>query len=575
VNEMARRIVVDPITRIEGHLRIEVEIKNGKIVDAYSAGTMVRGFEKILKGRDPRDAWAFTERACGVCTTVHALASVRTVEDALGIVVPPNAELIRNLMFCAQYMQDHVVHFYHLHALDWVDVVSALKADPERTSEIARSISDYPKSSTGYFKDLQKRLTTFVNSGQLGIFANGYWGHKEYKLPPEVNLLGVAHYLEALEWQKEIVKVHTIFGGKNPHPNYLVGGVPCAINTNDANALNAERLAYVGTLLNEAQAFIEQVYIPDLLAVAPFYLKWGGIGGGLKNYLAYGDLPTNGYADVARFKFPRGAILNRNLNEVLEVDGKDEEQIKEFIAHSWYSYSGGDESGLHPWAGETEFNYTGPKPPYDQLNVEGKYSWLKTPRWKGYPMEVGPLARVLVAYASGSKEVQDLVNFTLKKLNVPVGALFSTLGRTAARGLETKLIAGWAKEMYQQLLANIKNGDVRTANRDKWEPSSWPKEAKGVGLSEAPRGALAHWIVIRDKKIDNYQLVVPSTWNASPRDAKGQRSAYEASLLGTPVANPEQPLEILRTIHSFDPCLACAVHLYYEKGTYVHQLETF
>lgn len=572
---MARRIVVDPITRIEGHLRIEVEIKNGKIVDAYSAGTMVRGFEKILKGRDPRDAWAFTERACGVCTTVHALASVRTVEDALGIVVPPNAELIRNLMFCAQYMQDHVVHFYHLHALDWVDVVSALKADPKRTSEIARSISDYPKSSTGYFKDLQKRLTTFVNSGQLGIFANGYWGHKEYKLPPEVNLLGVAHYLEALEWQKEIVKVHTIFGGKNPHPNYLVGGVPCAINTNDANALNAERLAYVGTLLNEAQAFIEQVYIPDLLAVAPFYLKWGGIGGGLKNYLAYGDLPTNGYADVARFKFPRGAILNRNLNEVLEVDGKDAEQIKEFIAHSWYSYSAGDESGLHPWAGETEFNYTGPKPPYDQLNVEGKYSWLKTPRWKGYPMEVGPLARVLVAYASGSKEVQDLVNFTLKKLNVPVGALFSTLGRTAARGLETKLIAGWAKEMYQQLLANIKNGDVRTANRDKWEPSSWPKEAKGVGLSEAPRGALAHWIVIRDKKIDNYQLVVPSTWNASPRDAKGQRSAYEASLLGTPVANPEQPLEILRTIHSFDPCLACAVHLYDEKGTYVHQLETF
>ncbi len=572
---MARRIVVDPITRIEGHLRIEVEIKNGKIVDAYSAGTMVRGFEKILKGRDPRDAWAFTERACGVCTTVHALASVRTVEDALGIVVPPNAELIRNLMFCAQYMQDHVVHFYHLHALDWVDVVSALKADPGKTSDVARSISDYPKSSPGYFKDLQKRLTAFVNSGQLGIFANGYWGHREYKLPPEVNLLGVAHYLEALEWQKEIVKVHTIFGGKNPHPNYLVGGVPCAINTNDANALNAERLAYVGTLLSEAQEFIDQVYIPDLLAVAPFYLKWGGIGGGLKNYLAYGDLPTNGYADVAHFKFPRGAILNRNMNEVLEVDGTDEEQIKEFIAHSWYSYSGGDDSGLHPWAGETEFNYTGPKPPYDQLNVEGKYSWLKTPRWKGHPMEVGPLARVLVAYASGSKEVQDLVNFTLKKLNVPVSALFSTLGRTAARGLETKLIARWAKEMYQQLLANIKNGDVRTANRDKWEPSSWPKEAKGVGLSEAPRGALAHWIVIKDKKIDNYQLVVPSTWNASPRDAKGQRSAYEASLLGTPVANPEQPLEILRTIHSFDPCLACAVHLYDEKGTYVHQLETF
>ncbi|PJA98106.1 MAG: hydrogenase 2 large subunit [Ignavibacteriales bacterium CG_4_9_14_3_um_filter_30_11] len=572
---MANRIVIDPITRIEGHLRIEVEVKDGKVVDAYSSGTMVRGFEIILKGRDPRDAWAFVERACGVCTTVHALASVRAVEDAVKIVVPPNAELIRNLMFCAQYMQDHVVHFYHLHALDWVDVVSALKANPNETSKIAQSISNYPKSSPAYFSDLQKRLTTFVNSGQLGIFANGYWGHKAYKLPPEVNLIGVAHYLEALEWQKEIVKIHTIFGGKNPHPNYLVGGVPCAINIDDANALNAERLAYVGTLLAEAKEFIEQVYIPDLLAVAPYYLDWGGIGGGLENYLAYGDLPTNGYADVAKFKFPRGAVIGRNLNEVQEVDGKDAEQIQEYISHSWYEYSDGDDKGKHPWVGETKFNYTGPKPPYDQLNVDQKYSWLKTPRWKGQAMEVGPLARVLVAYASGSTEVKDLVGFALGKLNVPAAALFSTLGRTAARGLETMLVSGWSKEFYDQLLANIKNGDTRTFNNSNWEPSSWPKDAKGVGLTEAPRGALAHWIVIKDEKIDNYQLVVPSTWNASPRDPKGQMSAYESSLIGTPVADPEKPLEILRTIHSFDPCLACAVHLYDEKGTYVHQVQTF
>jgi hydrogenase large subunit len=572
---MANRIVIDPITRIEGHLRIEVEVKDGKVVDAYSSGTMVRGFEIILKGRDPRDAWAFVERACGVCTTVHALASVRAVEDAVKIIVPPNAELIRNLMFCAQYMQDHVVHFYHLHALDWVDVVSALKANPNETSKIAQSISNYPKSSPAYFSDLQKRLTTFVNSGQLGIFANGYWGHKAYKLPPEVNLIGVAHYLEALEWQKEIVKIHTIFGGKNPHPNYLVGGVPCAINIDDANALNAERLAYVGTLLAEAKEFIDQVYIPDLLAVAPYYLDWGGIGGGLENYLAYGDLPTNGYADVAKFKFPRGAVIGRNLNEVQEVDGKDAEQIQEYISHSWYEYSDGDDKGKHPWAGETKFNYTGPKPPYDQLNVDQKYSWLKTPRWKGQAMEVGPLARVLVAYASGSTEVKDLVGFALGKLNVPAAALFSTLGRTAARGLETMLVSGWSKEFYDSLLANIKNGDTRTFNNSNWEPSSWPKEAKGVGLTEAPRGALAHWIVIKDEKIDNYQLVVPSTWNASPRDPKGQMSAYESALIGTPVADPEKPLEILRTIHSFDPCLACAVHLYDEKGTYVHQVQTF
>ena len=574
---MTERIVVDPITRIEGHLRIEVEVKDGRIVDAYSAGTMVRGFEIILKGRDPRDAWAFVERACGVCTTVHALASVRTVEDALGITVPPNAELIRNLMFCTQYLQDHVVHFYHLHALDWVDVVSALKADPQKTSEIAKAISNWPKSSPKYFADVQKRLTAFVESGQLGIFADGYWGHAAYKLPAEVNLLGVAHYLEALEWQKEIVKVHTIFGGKNPHPNYLVGGAPCSINLDEVAAVNAERLAYVGRLLDEAQVFVEQVYLPDLMAVASFYKDWGAIGGGLSNYMAYGDLPTHGYHDPSKFKVPRGAILNRNLKEVLPIDGKDVQQVQEYVSHSWYTYGNGDGDGIgkHPWYGETKLNYTGPKPPYKQLNVKEKYSWLKTPRWKGHPMEVGPLARLLVAYASGHAEVKEVVDGALKQLDVPVGALFSTLGRTAARGLETKLIAGWAKEFYGQLLANIKNGDTRTFNQERWDPDSWPAEAKGVGMSEAPRGALAHWIVIKDKKIDNYQLVVPSTWNASPRDAKGQMSAYEAALIGTPVADAEQPLELLRTIHSFDPCIACAVHLHDEHGRHVHQVRVF
>ncbi len=572
---MAKRIVVDPITRIEGHLRIEAEIENGKIIDAYSSGTMVRGIELILQGRDPRDAWAFTERVCGVCTTVHALASVRCVENALDIKIPPNAELVRNLMFCALYMQDHVVHFYHLHALDWVDVVSALKADPKATSEIAQSISPWPKSSPKYFSGLQKRLTTFVESGQLGIFANGYWGHPAYKLPPEINLIGVAHYLEALEWQKEIVKIHAILGGKNPHPNYLVGGAPVSININEANALNMERLAYIQQLLQNAKTFIDQVYIPDLLAVAPYYLDWAGIGGGVSNYLSYGDLPTNGYADISSFKLPRGIILNRDLKNIVEIDPTDEEEIKEYITHSYYDYSDGDKAGKHPWKGETNLNYTGPKPPYDQLNVSSKYSWLKTPRWKNKAMEVGPLSRMLVAYAKGDEQVVELTNAVLKKLNAPVGALFSTLGRTAARGIESAVVANWALEFYDQLIANIKNGDSRMANMEKWEPETWPAEAKGVGLTEAPRGALAHWIVIKDKKIDNYQLVVPTTWNGSPRDADGQRSAFEESLIGTPVADPEQPLEIIRTIHSFDPCLACAVHLYDEKGTYVHKVETF
>jgi hydrogenase large subunit len=547
-------------------------VENGVITDAYSAGTMVRGFEKILKGRDPRDAWAFTERACGVCTTVHALASVRAVEDALAISVPKNAELIRNLMFCTQYVQDHVVHFYHLHALDWVDVVSALSADPQKTSQLATSISSWPRSSPKYFSDLQKRLKTFVETGQLGIFANGYWGHPAYKLPAEVNLLAVAHYLEALEWQKDIVKIHTIFGGKNPHPNYLVGGVPCSLNAEEVNAINTERLNQVGGLIAGAIAFVEQVYIPDLMAVAGFYKDWAAVGGGLKNYLVYGDLPTRGYNQPDYFKFPRGAILNRNLNEVYPVNGKDAQEIKEYIAHSWYSYSDGDQKGLHPWDGETEFNFTGPKPPYEHLNVEGKYSWLKTPRWKEQAMEVGPLARLLVAYAKGSTEVKEVVNEALQRLGVPVTALFSTLGRTAARGLETRLVVHWMKEFYDELIVQVKGHETSTFTSEKWDPSTWPASADGVGLSEAPRGALAHWIRIKEGKIANYQLVVPSTWNASPRDVKGQRSSYEAALIGTPVAQLNQPIEILRTIHSFDPCIACAVHLYDPDGRQLHQV---
>jgi hydrogenase large subunit len=573
---MAERIVIDPITRIEGHLRVEIEVNNGKITDAFSSGTMVRGIETILKGRDPRDAWAFVGRVCGVCTSTHSLTSVRTVENALGISVPPNAELIRNLMANALYIQDHVVHFYVLHALDWVDVVSALKANPAETSRIAQSISPWPKSSVGYFTDIQKRFKNFVESGQLGIFANGYWGHSAYKLPAEVNLLAVAHYLEALEWQKELVKVHTIFGGKNPHPNYLVGGVPCSINIEEANAVNAERLAMVGKLFEDAKTFVDQVYIPDLIAIASFYKSdWGAIGGGLSNYMSFGDFPTNGYNNPESFKMPRGVILNRDLSKIHEIKADDPQQIQEYVNNSWYDYSKGDKTGLHPWEGETKLNYTGPKPPYDHLDVSQKYSWVKTPRWKGYPMEVGPLARMLVGYASGRAEYKEVIESTLKTLDVPVAALFSTLGRTAARGLETKLVCDWALEFYQQLLANIKNGDSRTQNNDKWEPESWPQTAKGIGMVEAPRGALSHFIVINDKKIENYQLVVPTTWNASPRDLQGKRSAFEESLIGTPVADPKLPLEVLRTIHSFDPCLACAVHVYDENGTTIHDLKTF
>ncbi len=571
---MANRIVVDPITRIEGHLRIEAEIKDGKIVNAYSSSTMVRGMEKIVEGRDPRDVWAFVQRSCGVCTTVHAIASIRAVEDALDIVIPPNAEIARNIVTIAHAMQDHVVHFYHLHALDWVDVTKVLEADPKATSELAQSISKWHNSSPGYFADVKARIKKFVDSGQLGIFANGYWGHPAMKLPPEVNLLAVAHYLEALEWQKEIVKVHTILGGKNPHPHFLVGGMASNVNLDDAGSLNAERLAYVGKLLKDAHKFVNEVYVPDLLAIASFYKDWGAIGvSKFKNYLSYGDLPTDNIRNPKSFKWPQGIIVDGDLSKVHEVDLENTNDIQEFVNKSWYDYSKGKEVGLHPYEGETNINYTGPKPPYDYLDVEKSYSFIKTPRWKGKPMEVGPLSRMLVGYAKGIPEYKNVVDFALNKLDIPVGALFSTLGRTAARGLETKLLADWGLEFFDSLINNIKKGDTRMSNMEKWDPNTWAKKAKGVGYMEAPRGGLAHWIVIEDKKTANYQMVVPTTWNASPRDPKGQLSAYESALVGTPIADPNNPVEILRTIHSFDPCLACAVHLYDPHGKHISQLQ--
>jgi hydrogenase large subunit len=570
---MNQRLVVDPITRIEGHLRIEAQMEGNTIAEAYSSGTMVRGIEIILKGRDPRDAWAFTQRICGVCTLVHGIASVRAVEDALKIEVPKNAQLIRNLMIAAQFVHDHVMHFYHLHALDWVDVVSALDADPAATAELASSLSSYPKSSPGYFADVRKKLKTFVDQGQLGIFANGYWGHSAYKLPPEANLMAVAHYLDALEWQRDVVKLHAIFGGKNPHPNFLVGGVPSPISPNADGGLTMEDLSEVSRVISKMEDFVNQVYLPDTLAIASFYKDWGAIGEGVGNFLTYGDFPTGATNDAASFLVPRGAILNRDLSTIHEVDLNADDQIQEFVDHAWYQYEGGKGTGLHPYKGETALDYTGPTPPYDQLDVEGGYSWIKSPRWNGNAMEVGPLARVLMLYASGNDQAKDLVDSTLSTLDVPVTALFSTLGRTAARTLETKMFVDWMRGWYDDLLANIRTGDLKTHNNERWDPKTWPKTAQGAGYMEAPRGALGHWIVIEDQKIANYQAVVPTTWNAGPRDAGGQAGPYEAALQGHELADPTQPLEILRTIHSFDPCLACAVHMVGEDGKETMQIK--
>ena len=532
---------------------------------------MFRGIELILRGRDPREAWIWAQRICGVCTMVHALASVNAVEDALGIEVPDNARLIRNIIAATQAIQDHVVHFYHLHALDWADVVSALKADPAKTSQLAQSISDWPLSSAKYFKGVQDRVSALVASRQLSLFGSGYWGHPAYRLPPEANLMAVAHYLEALQFQKQFIRIHAVLGGKNPHlQTFLVGGMATSLDPNEPNAtVNLERIDFLLEVAKSAQAFVSQVYIPDVLAVAGFYRDWFERGEGLGNFMCYGAYPQ-GNKSAPNFFFPRGIILNRDLTKVYPVDP---ENVTEYVAHSWYEYSNGSQTAKHPYEGETNPKYTGPKPPYEFLEVDRKYSWLKAPRYQDKAMEVGPLARFLVAYASGQPEVKAMVDATLAALKAPPAALFSTLGRIAARALETQLLATHLVGWIQGLGNNLATGKLDIHNGKMWDPKTWPDSARGFGFFEAPRGALGHWVEIENEAIKNYQAVVPSTWNAGPRDAHGQRGAYEAALIKTPVADPERPLELLRTIHSFDPCLACAVHVVDARGRTVARAE--
>lgn len=554
------RVVIDPVTRIEGHLRIEVEVEGNTVKDAWSSGTMFRGIEQILRGRDPREAWIWAQRICGVCTTVHALASVRAVEDALGIQVPENATLVRNIIAGTQNVQDHIIHFYHLHALDWVDVTLALKADPTKTSQLAQSISDWPKSSTSYFKGIQERVKALVSSGQLSLFSSGYWGHPAYRLPPEVNLLAVAHYIEALDVQREFIRVQAVLGGKNPHPQtYLVGGMATAMDGNEPDAvINPERITLLNQLVTNAESFVRQVYVPDVLAIAGFYKDWFQQGQGLGNYMAYGDYTSGNIKDPAGFMFPRGILLGRDLSTVHPLDPS---HVSEYVTHSWYNYAEGDQVAKHPSQGETNPKYSGPKPPYDFLKTDEKYSWVKSPRYDDTPMEVGPLARTLIAYASGNEQVKKIVDDVLGKLSLPPAALYSTMGRIAARALEAEIMVGQLSGWVAQLDDNMAHGNLRIHNGEKWNPDTWPKSCQGFGLHEAPRGSLGHWVEIENKKIVNYQAVVPSTWNAGPRDAKGQRGAYEAALQGTPMVDPEKPLEVLRTVHSFDPCMACAVHV--------------
>lgn len=552
---MSKRIVIDPITRIEGHLRIDCEIDNGKVTNAWSSGTMWRGIEKILEGRDPREAWIFTQRICGVCTTVHAIASVRAVENALDLEIPMNAQYIRNMIIAAHSIFDHIVHFYQLSALDWVDIISATKADPKATAKLAHSLSPWPNNSAQDFKAVKDRLISFVSTGQLGIFASGYWGHPAMKLTPEVNLLATTHYFQALDYQRRINKVVAILGSKTPHiQNLAVGGVSNPINPDSQSTLTVERLYYIKTLIDEIGAFINDVYMIDVGAIGAFYADWTQYGKGVTNYLSVPDMPMD--TKGTKFDLPGGYIANGDVGTFQNIDTFGSElfktNVKESIKHSWYEGNW----DRHPWDEDTVPNYT-------EYDDKAKYSWVKSPTFKGKPAQVGPLANVLAMYAAGhaptKKHTTKLLGLVSKLAGTEVGldALHSTIGRHAARAVRTAVLHENLLSQWQHLMDNIGSGDYETFN----EPVFPKGEIRGVGFHEAPRGVLSHWVIIENGKIKNYQCVVPSTWNAGPRNENDELGPYEASLIGNPVADSEKPLEVLRTIHSFDPCLACAVHM--------------
>jgi hydrogenase large subunit len=592
-------VIIDPVTRIEGHLRIQATAEPDPVGGGFlikqpglSASTMVRGVERILQGRDPRDAWAFTQRICGVCTVVHGLTSVRAVESAIGIKVPKNADYIRNMMIGSQYVHDHVMHFYHLHALDWVDVPSALAANPAATATLAKANNPNYKPNAGklpdaaYFQGVLNKLNNGLASrGQLGLFANGYWGHSAYKLSAEANLLLVSHYLEALAWAREVVKLHAVFGGKDPHPNLVVGGMPCTLSANTGpvsedsggTSLNAQGLATAKSCVDSMKAFVDNVYLPDVVLVAKNYKEWADYGATAGNFLCFGEFPDpdkGGIDSPANYVIPPGVLWAADINKLWAFN---EALVTENVAHAWYD---GSANGVHPSAGDTVLHYTGPTPDdpaHYMLDPDAKYSWIKSPRYSDasgvpQPMEVGPLAHILMMHARNTlatdKSVRSVVSqYWTTALGLPFAKLNSTLGRIFARALETKIIAdkmadkavGWYPLYYANRSKEYWNPDAFARLKT---PALWPK-AVGFGFTEAPRGALGHWIKIDPAKltIANYQCVVASQWNAGPRDANGAEGPYERALQGHRLADPAKPLEVLRTIHSFDPCIGCAVHI--------------
>jgi hydrogenase large subunit len=573
------RVVIDPITRIEGHLRMEMEVADGKISDAWSEVTQFRGIELVLKDRDPRDAWAFAQRICGVCTAVHAVASVVAVEDALDYPPPEQAQLIRDLVVGTQIVQDHVIHFYHLQALDWVNIPSSAQGDPQAAVDFAKSIgSTWSGNSVGRMTEVRATMNGVISSGQMSIFTNGYWDHPDYQLPPAANLMAVAHYLDALEFQRTMIKVNTVFGGKNPHPNFLVGGMACAINLDNESTINEVTLNHVESWLKDTVTFTSGCYLPDVLAIMGAYKPWFDIGASATNYLAvgmagatYAGDPATARTRPAMSPTAPGLLLDGDLRTVVPFDPS---KIEEYVSSAWY----GDDTGLHPSVGETDPQYSGPALPWTWVADSPKYSWSKAPRYDGRVVQVGPVARILLAHAQGHAPTVALVDQSLATLGITLAQLNSTAGRIVARAIEAVIVSQMMVDVvFARFVANIRAGKLDVFNPEKWEPSTWPDHAEGYSFAEVARGNLSHWCTIDNGKISRYQCVVPSTWLAGGRDPQGQLGPYEHALAhgGThPLTVADQPLEPLRTIHSFDPCMACAVHVLDPGGDELYQVTT-
>lgn len=579
---MAEKVLIDPLTRIEGHLRIEMETEGKQIKKAWSVSTQFRGIETIVQNRDPRDVWAFVQRICGVCTSVHAIASITAVENAIGSNPPENARLIRSLVLGSQEIQDHVIHFYHLHALDFVNVVNAAKADPQKTLEFAHSIgSKWRGNNLKRFTEVRDTVQQVLESGQLSIFTGGYWDHPDYRLPPEADLMCVAHYLDALEFQRSMIRINTVFGGKNPHPNFLVGGMACSIDPNSSESINQVQMDQIKTWIDEIIEFVNDCYYPDVLAIAGVYKDYFDIGATHPNYLAVGLAgsifagdPNKSRISSVHTAIKPGVIMGGDISKVLPFDPH---KIEEFVSSAWYEYSVGDDKGLTPDKGETTVKYTGPEPPFEWLSDNEKYTWSKAPRYDGKPMQVGPVARMMLAYAQGYEPVKKLVDGAIETLGITPAQINSTMGRTFARAAEATVSAQLLLEDYNALVDNIKEGRIDVFDASKWEPSSWPAQCEGYAFVEVARGDLSHWVSIKDGKVERYQAVVPTTWLAGGRDANGVTGPYEESLMGTgthPLVDPKAPLEPLRTIHSYDPCMSCGVHILDPDGKLIGEAVT-